>query len=105
MLVWALRVMAGACLIVLILQLSTIEETATSVEKQTGTRPNTGGQVLGAVLTTVGAMVVLLALAEILKLLMDVTRKMDQPWDEEPEDNVASTGAATPPDIPKTPMV
>jgi hypothetical protein len=100
-LVWALRIMAGACAIVLIYQIVAIDEAATKAEKAAPvpemkdgefkmsepTRPSTGGPMLMAVLYCVAAAVVLLALAEILRLHVELLRKIDGLQEDEFDDD------------------
>jgi hypothetical protein len=98
-LVWVLRIMAGACLLILMQQINAIDEAATRAEKadkpfpeftkdgepkvSEPVRPNTSGALLAAVLTVVGAAAALLALAEILRMQVVILRKLDAPQDDE----------------------
>ena len=107
-LVWALRIMAGACLIVLIYQIVAIDEAATKAEKAAPVpemkdgefkmtepvRPSTSGPMLMAVLYCLAAAVVLLALAELLRLHVELLNKLDGLQEDEFEDEVAPPPAS-----------
>jgi hypothetical protein len=111
-LVWVLRIMAGACLLILINQIAAIEEAATQAEKadrgkmeftkegepkvSEPVRPSTSGAVLIAVLSTAAAAAGLLALAEILRMQVVILRRLDAPPDEDFTEEGAESEAASP---------
>jgi hypothetical protein len=108
-LVWVLRIMAGACLLILMHQINAIDEAATRAEKadkpfpeftkdgepkvSEPVRPSTSGAVLAAVLTVVGAAAALLAMAEILRMQVAFLRKLDAPQDDEFSEDEMEAGS------------
>jgi hypothetical protein len=113
-LVWVLRLMAAACVIVLIYQIGAIEDAATKAETKSAPefkdgeikpgetiRPSTSGPIFMAVLYTAGAAAVLLALAEILRLHVAILRRFDE---EDLPDEDEETGTAPQPEQAQPPL-
>jgi hypothetical protein len=90
-LVWALRIVAGLCVIAMIYQLTAISNAAEAVDKEAkaAVRPEASSHVLVVVIAWIAVAVVVLALAEILKLVLLMVQSPDSATEDEEQEGAA----------------